>query len=137
MSKNVREFINAWDAAKGNEAARREIAEDIWYDWFCSGKALYDRTKKFIKPLKQILIRSAKVGNMEVSGKNCCPCSGDLYDCMRIFDENDNFVCCISFDSAHHDKKYDVMSHDAQHFEYDSVTEAADKMASIVEGWEV
>lgn len=136
MSKNVREFINAWDAAKGNEAARREIAEDIWYDWFCSDKALYGRTKKFIKPLKQILIRSAKVGSMEVSGKNCCPCSGDLYDCMRIFDENDNFVCCISFDSCHHDKKYDVMSHDNNHFEYDSVNETVDKMASIIEGWE-
>lgn len=136
MSNNVREFINAWDAAKGNEAARREIAEGIWYDWFCSDKSLYGRTKKFIKPLKQILIRSAKVGNMEVSGKNCCPCSGDLYDCMRIFDENDNFVCCISFDSCHHDKKYDVMSHDNNHFEYDSVNEAADKMASIIEGWE-
>lgn len=136
MSKNVREFINAWDAAKGNEAARREIAEGIWYDWFCSDKALYGRTKKFIKPLKQILIRSAKVGNMEVSGKNCCPCSGDLYDCMRIFDENDHFVCCISFDSCHDDKRYDVMSHDNQYFGYDSIDEAADKMASIIEGWE-
>jgi hypothetical protein len=136
MSKNVREFINAWDAAKGNEAARMEIAEDIWYDWFCSDKALYGRTKKFIKPLKQILIRSAKAGNMEVSGKNCCPCSGDLYDCMRIFDENDKFVCCVAFDGCHYDKKYDVMSHDLQHFGYDSADEAADKMASIIEGWE-
>lgn len=36
MSNNVRKFINAWDAAKGNESERRELAEDIWYDWFCS-----------------------------------------------------------------------------------------------------
>lgn len=103
---------------------------------FAPKKALYGRTKKFIKPLKNILIRSAKVGNMEVSGKNCCPVGADLYDCMRIFDKNDNFVCCISFDSAHADKKYDVMSHDRQHFGYDSIDEAADKMASIIEGWE-
>ena len=111
--------------------------DSIWYDWFCSDKALYGRTKKFIKPLKQILIRSAKAADMEVSGKNCCPLCGDLYDCMRIFDKKDNFVCCISFDSAHADKRYEVMSHDCQHFGYDSIDEAADKMAALIEGWEV
>ena len=136
MSKNVREFINGWDAAKGNDVERRELADSIWYDWFCSDKALYGRTKKFIKPLKHILIRSAKVGDMEVSGKNCFPLCGDLYDCMRIFDKKDNFVCCISFDSAHADKRYEVMSHDCQHFGYDSIDEAADKMAALIEGWE-
>ena len=45
MSNNVRKFINAWDAAKGNESERRDLAEDIWYDWFCSDKSLYGRTK--------------------------------------------------------------------------------------------
>ena len=85
MKNNVRKFINAWDAAKGNESERRDLAEDIWYDWFCSDKSLYSRTKKIIRPLKELLIRSKKVGEMELSGKNCCPLAGDLYDCFRFF----------------------------------------------------
>lgn len=134
MKNNVRKFINAWDAAKGNESERRELAEDIWYDWFCSDKSLYGRTKKFIKPLKMLLIKSAKVGEMEVSGKNCCPVCHPLYDCMRIFDKDDHFVCCISFDHPHGcEKFYQVMDKDCNHFETDELEDAMNKMASLID----
>lgn len=86
MAKNVREFTIAWEDAQC-EDDRKELAESIWYDWFCSDKSLYSRTKKIIKPLKELLMRSKKVGEMQL---NCCPISGPLYDCFRFFDKNDN-----------------------------------------------
>lgn len=131
-TKNVREFIVAWEDAQC-ENDRKELAEDIWYDWFCSDKSLYSRTKKIIRPLKELLIRSKKVGELELSGKNCCPLAGDLYDCFRFFDENDHFVCCVSFDSCHAGTKYSVMDKNDNHFNTNDYKAMVKKLAELLD----
>lgn len=130
--ENVREFIIAWEDAQ-SDSDRRELAEGIWYDWFCSDKSLYSRTKKIIKPLKELLIRSKKVGEMDLSGKNCCPLAGPLYDCFRFFDKEDHFVCCISFDSCHAGTKYSVMDKDNNHFNSDDYTATVKKLVELLD----
>lgn len=129
--ENVREFIIAWEDAKC-ENDRRELAEGIWYDWFCSDKSLYSRTKKIIKPLKELLIRSKKVGEMDLRGKNCCPFAGPLYDCFRFFDK-EVFVCCVSFDSCHDGTKYSVMDKDYNHFNTDDYSAMVKKLAELLD----
>ena len=130
--KNVREFIIAWEDAQGDND-RRELAEGIWYDWFCSDKSLYSRTKKIIKPLKELLIRSKKVGEMDLSGKNCCPLAGPLYDCFRFFDKEDHFICCVSFDSCHAGTKYSVMDKDNNYFNSDGYGATVKKLVELLD----
>lgn len=100
MAITVNKFLQDWKEAQKNEDKRRSLAEDIWYDWFCSGSALYNRTKKFIRPLTIMVRRNPKVGELELSGKNCCPIKGSLYDVLRLFDpgEDGKFRAYISFD---------------------------------------
>ena len=131
-TKNVREFIIAWEDAQC-EDNRRELAAGIWYDWFCSDTSLYSRTKKIIKPLKELLIRSKKVGEMQLSGKNCFPSYGPLYDCFRFFDENDHFVCCVSFDCPHDGTKYSVMGKDNTLFCTDDSASMVKKLAELLD----
>ena len=132
MSKNVREFIISWEDAQC-EDNRKELAESIWYDWFCRDKSLYSRTKKIIKPLKELLIRSKKVGKMNLSGKNCCPFSGPLYDFFRFSDSKDRFVCSVSFDSCHVGTKYSVMDKDRNRFNTDDYKAMVKKLAELID----
>ena len=127
MSKNVREFTIAWEDAQC-EDDRKELAESIWYDWFYRDKSLYSRTKKIIKPLKELLMRSKKVGEMQF-----CPISGPIYDCFRFFDENDHFVCCVSFDSCHAGTKYIVMDKNDNYFNTDDYSAMVKKLAELLD----
>jgi len=134
MAKNINEFLNAWKSAKGNDDKRRQIADNIWYDWFCSSSSLYNRTKKFIKPLKIMVQKNPKIGELEVSGKNCCPINGPTYDVLRIFNsgENGKFRGCISFDSCHDDQRFVVMDMKHKDHGFDTIDEAAEYLASII-----
>ena len=40
MGKQVNQFLKEWNEAKNDEQKRRDLAEDIWYDWFCSPLSL-------------------------------------------------------------------------------------------------
>ena len=73
--RNIKEFLDAWFAAKPTKEARNGIATDIWYDWFCSTKGLFARTRKFIGPLHQLIKAIPEAGALTPSGKNCCPIS--------------------------------------------------------------
>ena len=133
MSKNVREFTIAWEDAQC-EDDRKELAESIWYDWFCSDKSLYSRTKKIIKPLKELLMRSKKVSEMQLSvipGQKSV--SGPLYDCFRFFDENNHFVCCVSFDSCHAGTKYSVMDKNDNYFNTNNYSAMVKKLAELLD----
>lgn len=132
MSKNVREFTIAWEDAQC-EDDRKELAESIWCGWFCSDESLYSRTKKIIEPLKELLMRSKKVGEMQLSGKNCRPIAGPLYDCFRFFDENYHFVCYVSFDSCHAETKYSVMDKNDNYFNTDDYNAMVKKLAKLLD----
>ena len=107
--RNIKEFLDAWFAAKPTKEARNDIAVDIWYDWFCSVKGLFARTRKFIGPLHQLVKALPEAGTLTPSGKNCCPISAPLYDRLRIFD-GDTFVCGIAFDDIREDYRFEVES---------------------------
>lgn len=100
--RNIKEFLDAWFAAKPTKEARNDIAVDIWYDWFCTEKGLFARTRKFIGPLHQLIKALPEAGALIPSGQNCCPVSAPLYDRLRIFD-GDTFVCGIAFGEGHYD----------------------------------
>lgn len=107
--RNIKEFLDAWFAAKPTKEARNDIAVDIWYDWFCSIKGLFARTRKFIGPLHQLIKAIPEAGTLTPSGKNCCPISAPLYDRLRIFD-GDKFVCGIAFDDVRENYRFEVES---------------------------
>lgn len=124
---NINQFLKMWK--QSNEEDRKQVAHDIWYDWFCADKSLYNRTKKFVPFLKAIVKQNPKIGEMEVSGKNCCPVNYPLYDCMRIFD-NDKFMGCISFDS--YNGKYSIMDQNDEYHNTDDKKEAVSFLLKAV-----
>ncbi len=134
MGKQVNQFLKEWKEAKNDEQKRRDLAEDIWYDWFCSSSSLYNRTKKFIKPLKIMVKKNPKIGELELSGKNCCPINGPTYDVLRIFNTGDDgkFRGCISFDSCHDDQRFVVMDTKRKDHGFDTIDEAAEYLASKI-----
>lgn len=105
--RNIKEFLDAWFAAKPTKEARNDIAVDIWYDWFCSTKGLFARTRKFIGPLHQLIKALPGAGTLIPSGKNCCPVSAPLYDRLRIFD-GETFVCGVAFDDVRENYRFEV-----------------------------
>lgn len=131
MAKNINEFLTAWKSAKGNDDKRRQIADNIWYDWFCSSSSLYNRTKKFIKPLKIMVQKNPKIGELEVSGKNCCPINGPTYDVLRIF-EDGKFRGCISFDDYRDEYRFVVMNMKYEDHGFNTIDEAAEYLAKII-----
>ena len=78
-------------------------AEDMFWDWFCSDKALHNRGEKLIAKLKTI-INSSKIDCQKqyVWFKNNCPMRGPLYDDFRISDkETGNVIYTITPKSGH------------------------------------
>lgn len=81
----------------------REVLEDNskldscfgFYDWFCADKTLEKRAKSLLSKLKFLV--KEKLVNPDTNYvwfKNNCPCSGSLYDDMRIstLDEDEEFL---------------------------------------------
>lgn len=127
--RNIKEFLDAWFAAKPTKEARDDIAVDIWYDWFCTTKGLFARTRKFIGPLHQLIKALPEAGALTPSGKNCCPVSAPLYDRLRIFD-GDTFVCGIAFDDIREDYRFEVESENAVVYTGD---DHAEMVAAMIE----
>lgn len=128
---NITEFLKAWADTAKNIEAQKKVAQDIWYDWFCKDESLYNRTKKFIPCLKQLVKLLPNVGQMEVSGKNCCPCNGSLYDCMRIFNDDD-FVGAISFDCCYADDRFQLLTHDDKEPCFNNRIDAVNALAESI-----
>lgn len=127
MSRPIKSFIDAWTSAKPNKAARNDTAISVWYDWFCSDEGLYNRTIKFVHPLKRILEEVPGAKDFSASGKNCCPLSGPLYDVLRIFD-GDEFVCYMCFDDARWDHRFQVETATGVAYDGDDREAAIDAM---------
>ena len=81
-----------------------------WFDWFCKDSSLVNKTKRFIKILKQI--KPGGKLNLQTSYvwfKNNCPLQGSLYDDFRIADiETNNNLLVVEIDCARNDSKYTV-----------------------------
>lgn len=130
MCKKISDFLKEWNEAKGNEEARRKIAEDLWFDWFCSTKSLYGKTKKIIKPLKTILAKCKDTERLEVSMKNNCPSSGPLYDCMRIY-KDDEFAGCLCINPGE-DEPYEIMDADGKSTFFEDKDKATDFFVEVI-----
>lgn len=127
MSKNVKEFITAWEDAQC-ENDRKELAEDIWYDLFSSGKSPYSKTKKIIKPLKELLTLSKKVGKMKLTGKTCYAFDGS---CFNFVNNRNSIVCSVSF--CHVGTKYSVMDKNNNHFNTNDYNAMVKKLAELLD----
>lgn len=125
MSMTINTFLTEWKNKSVED--RKQYAIEIWYDWFCTDASLYTRTLKFIPVLKSLVKRNPAIGEMEVSGQNCCPLSGPTYDVMRIF-YNDKFKGAMIFDSCHEDHRFTIMPIAGEDFGTDDKHEAIDML---------
>ena len=75
----------------------------IWYDWFCSDKALINRGNKLLTKVKSIA--NSKLFDKDkcyVFFKNNCPVRGSLYDSFSICDiESGNTLYWVTAKSGH------------------------------------
>ena len=135
--KNLNDFLTAYTSAAKGSAERDDIADSIWFDWFCKDSSLARRTKKFIRPLKEVVKAIPEAGLFtRVSGKNNCPVDGPTYDVCRLFDLNDDFIVWLSFDCCNDDHRFVVEDKDADvHFETDDCDEAIAKMIEVTRNY--
>lgn len=133
----LNDFLADYTSAPKGSAERNSVAEDIWNDWFCNSSSLPRRTKKFIRPLNELVKAVPEAGLFtHPSGKNCCPVSGPIYDVLRLFDNDDEFIVWICFDDVREDHRFVVEDKEADvHFETDDRDEAIAKMIEVVRNY--
>lgn len=134
MCIKISVFLEEWAKAKGNEDERRKIAENLWFDWFCSTKALYGKTKKFVKVIKTINKECTHADRLEFSLKNNCPCSGPLYDCFRIYNSSEiggDFIGCLCINPGD-EKPYEVMDADGNSDFFDNKDDATKRFVEVI-----
>ena len=131
--KTLNDFLTAYTSAPKGSAERDRIAEDIWYDWFCKSSSLLRRTKKFIRPLKELVKAVPEAGDYtHISAKNCCPVDGPTYDGLRLYDLDDNFIVWITFDCCFDKHRFAVENKEGDvHFETDDRDEAIAKFIEV------
>jgi hypothetical protein len=129
----LNDFLTAYTSAAKGSAERNSVAEDIWYDWFCNSSSLPRRTKKFIRPLKELVKAVLEAGLLtHPSGKNNCPVIGPTYDVLRLFDNDEEFIVWICFDDVREDHRFVVEDKEADvHFETDDRDEAIAKFIEV------
>ena len=80
-----------------------DFIKSLWYDWFCSDKALLNKGRSLLTKLNAIS-KSNLFDNdkTRVFFKNNCPCNGRLYDDFRICDvETGDVIYCVTPKSGH------------------------------------
>ena len=80
-----------------------EQISNLFYDWWCSDKALVNRGKQLIRRLRKIAKNTNKfnIETTDVWFKNNCPCNGDLYDSMVVEDKQNDIYYYIIPRSGH------------------------------------
>lgn len=96
---NLNEFLKEYTAKNDN-------ALDVWCDWFCSEKALVNRTKNLGGTAKKIA-KLIDTKDVEVYFKNCCPCRGGLYDVIGMY-VGDEVPVVMSVDCEYEDYRFVV-----------------------------
>ena len=126
----VREFINKFDNGYFDTDDINIQIEAGWYDWFCTDKALQNKTKVLGKKIKCI----SQLGLFDIDSsyvymKNCCPLYGKLYDCFGICDiETKKMVMFIAlklgFDIEEYKNKTEILYMNDKSRYFDSWKEA-------------
>jgi hypothetical protein len=102
MSKlTITEFLA--NPQTGSFDAERNFDCGVWYDWFCSEKALVNKGKLLLGKVK-VIAKSSKFDNDKcyVFFKNNCPMSGPLYDSFSICDiESGDVLYWVTYKSGH------------------------------------
>lgn len=130
--KTLNDFLTAYTSAAKGSAERKSVAEEIWYDWFCSDSSLERRTKKFIRPLKELVKAVPEAGLLtRVSAKNNCPIDGPTYDVLRLFGLDDEFVVLLSFDCCNDDHRFAVEDRETVNICSDDRDEAIAKFIEV------
>jgi hypothetical protein len=83
--------------------AGKELTAELWWDWFCTERALPAKTKKLLNCLKQIAW-SPKIDLEKnyVFFKNNFPMNGSLYDDFRICNrETEDVIYTVTPRSGH------------------------------------
>lgn len=97
-------------------------------------KGPFRRTRKFIGPLHQLIKAIPEAGNLIPSGKNCCPISAPLYDCLRIFD-GDKFVCDIAFGEGNFEYRFELENNDVYTYRGDDHKEMVAALIKTVRNY--
>ena len=81
-----------------------------WYDWFCKGESLRNKTYKMGRIIKQVKDGGkVDLDDWYVWFKNNCPMSGPLYDDFRFARLDDGLVMfTIQIDCCWNKRKYSV-----------------------------
>lgn len=83
----------------------------VFYDWFCSDKALRNKSIKLFKQLKLFVkMKDIDLDNMYVFFKNNCPVNGPLYDDFRIVDIKEGTVQFIVTAKSGHTGRAEIYS---------------------------
>lgn len=118
-----------------------KLSDELWYDWFCSDKALLGKTKRLTSMLSKI--KNPKVlDNYTVWFKNNCPMCGPLYDDMRFEplkadkteDERNGRYFVVVVKDAREDHNYVVWSEkdDVKDFGADTTKDAFEYVDKLV-----
>jgi hypothetical protein len=88
---------------------------NLWYDWWCSEKALKGREKKFYTIIKGIT-NDYLLDECYIWFKNNCSCVGGLYDDMRIspLDKGADFNIGIAINSPFVEKEFKYTTFDTR-----------------------
>ena len=119
----------------------QELSDELWYDWFCSDKALLSRTKRLVGMLSKVK-NPTILDNYTVWFKNNCPWCGPLYDDIRFEplkadhtkDEREGryFVLCVN--DVREKNRYMVWTERKSEYEFgaDTTKEAFDFINNLV-----
>lgn len=109
---SVREWIKRFNNKEFEDPSFNTQCKAGWYDWFCTDKALKNKTKRMGRIIKQIT-NEFILDNCYVFFKNCCPACNPLYDTFRfclLDDKEDDGRCylTISLDDKNEKWRYNV-----------------------------
>ena len=113
MSHNERSIKNWIEMFNNDCFTGYDVKTQIdagWYDWFCKGSSLRNKTYKMGKIIKQVKTGGkVDLDNWYVWFKNNCPLNGPLYDDFRFADiQTGDVQFTIQIDCCWNKSKYTV-----------------------------
>lgn len=110
MRITLKEWINNFVSGEYDNNDFKTQVDAGWYDWFCKGSSLANKTKRMGGIIKQIK-KGGKIDldNWYVWFKNNCPMVGPLYDDFRFADlKTGNVQFTIAINDKRSNYKYEV-----------------------------
>lgn len=78
---------------KNNGIPSKEFISGMFYDWFCKDSSLGKRGETCLVRLRSLVksVPSKFNDSDTIDFKNCCPCCGGTYDCVRVWTKDGDF----------------------------------------------